>query len=67
MKQALREVRGTCCLSGMEVKYAQIDVLSLEFQHLKDMMLDTIGEDALCEYDFTIEIAAKRRDNNSAQ
>lgn len=66
MRRTPNEVRASFCLSGIEVRYAEVDVLSLEFQQLKDIVLGEIPKDKLDEYDLMVEFAARRRDDNSS-
>jgi len=54
-------VKGAFIITGAEVKYAVVDVLALRFKDLKDELLEALGSEDLENYEFRIEISAKKR------
>jgi len=53
-------VKGVFVITGTEVKYAVVDVLSLRFKDLKDKLLEALGSEDLEDYEFLIEISARK-------
>lgn len=60
-------VKGASVITGTEVKYAAVDVLDLHFKTLKDKLLEALSGKDLEEYEFRIEISARKRRREATQ
>jgi len=60
-------VKGAFTITGAEVKYAVVDVLALRFKDLKDELLEALRSEDLENYEFRIEISARKRHREVTQ